>query len=138
MGNCDLLSLDRYYYGRGIDQWQKRAATWADAATGKPIASPHISGQLQTIVEMFLSRDGQWRVSFTRFAASYIVMNITRPQLERKGVKTEEDIRQAREYQQRILVYWGIKKMLPSPPITRIHGRTVVVERKQYEGRINP
>jgi len=129
--------LDRHY-GARADRWHTRAAAWADATTRKPIESPHKTGQLQTIVDLFLSHDGQWRVSFTRFAASYVIMNITRPQLERKGLPTAEDRRRARDDQQRILAQWGISQMLPNPPITRVHGRNVVLEDKRSEGGSAP
>lgn len=112
--------LDRVY-GERADGWHTRAVAWADAVTGKYLPSSHVTGRLQTPIDLFLLED-KWQVSFTRFALSYIMLNYIHA-LNEKGVSLEQMGKERRARQAAM----GITKILPDPEITKKEGRWVVV-----------
>jgi hypothetical protein len=113
--------------GYRADRWYRQHHAWADASSGQPLQNLAKSGQLITMVNAYRPEHGPWQVSFTQFARSFLRLNLTKPQLQLKGIVSAAQRNRAYEYERKVLKQWGIADVVPDPPITLKKGQWIVV-----------
>ncbi len=101
--------------------WYVKHVAWVDAATGKPLMPGANSGEHLTTIDLFQGADRRWRVSFSRFAAEWLVYNVFHPEFKKNpGLRRAEWTRARREAQFR---EWGLPPTYYDPAMVRQHGQ---------------
>jgi hypothetical protein len=101
--------------------WYIRPIAWVNAATGEPLPSRSANGEFRTSIQLFRTPDGRWRVSFTRFAAEWLMFNFTAAELKR--VPGKDRLPWSRRRRETLFREWGIPGGYFDPAMIRVDGQ---------------